>query len=150
MTLRHFEDLDVGEARELGETSVTEDEIVAFAETYDPQRFHTDRDAARETPVGELIASGWHTAAVVMRVLVDGYLDDVAVVAAAGIDDLVWREPVRPGDVLSVSVEVVGLNPWNEERGLVEIHVSARNQEDVLVHERVERVVVLRRDPLDD
>src|SRR5215472_14719866 len=98
---RYFEDYHVGMVGEFGAVTVTAAEIVEFARRYDPQAMHTDAAAA------DLIASGWHTAAMVMRLFVEHYLSKVATLPAPGIDELRWRVPVRPGDRLRVRVSVV-------------------------------------------
>jgi acyl dehydratase len=109
--VRYLEDLEVGDVIELGSTSVTEDEIVAFATRFDPQPFHLDDDAAAASPFGGLIASGWHTCALYMRLLVDGFLGEVASFGSPGMDELRWLRPVRPGDTLHGRYEVVEVRP---------------------------------------
>ncbi|WP_136717272.1 MaoC family dehydratase [Halorientalis salina] len=105
---RYFEDIEVGETYEHGSQSVTKEEIVEFAEEFDPQPFHVDEEAAEESAFGGLAASGWHTAAMCMRLLVEVMDEaDWASQGARGIDALRWIRPVRPGDTLSVEVEVV-------------------------------------------
>jgi acyl dehydratase len=106
--VRYFEDIAVGETHEHGSYLVTEEEIVEFAEQYDPQPFHTDPEAAAESSFGGLAASGWHTAAICMRLLVETMEKaDWASQGARGVDELRWIKPVRPGDSLSVEYEVV-------------------------------------------
>jgi acyl dehydratase len=102
----YFEDIDVGVVGEFGSRRVTRDAIVSFAESFDPQPKHTDEAAAEAGHFGGLIASGWHTAAVCMRLLVDNVFRDWRTVAARGVQ-LEWLEPVRPGDDLSVRFEVL-------------------------------------------
>jgi acyl dehydratase len=106
--VRYFEDIELGETHRHGSYDVTEAEIIEFAEQYDPQPFHTDPEAAEETAFGGLAASGWHTAAMCMRMLVE-LMDeaDWASQGARGADELRWIRPVRPGDTLTVEVEVV-------------------------------------------
>ena len=142
--MQGFDDLAVGDSWSPGAVSVTEAEIVEFAEKYDPQPFHLD-PAAAERHFGGLIASGWHTAALCMRPLAEHVLDEVAVVAAMGIDDLRWHEPVRPGDALSVVVEVAEKRAWSDERGLVGFRLRATNEDGDLVHSRTDLVLVERR-----
>ena len=142
--VRYFEDLSVGDEWDAGVATITEAELLAFAERYDPQAFHTDEQAA-DRHFGGLIASGWHTAAACMRPFVDAVLADLAVVAAIGIDDLRWHAPVRPEDELSVRVCVVGRDGWDETRGRVSFELLARNQDGQLVHSRTDRVLVERR-----
>jgi acyl dehydratase len=104
---RQYGDLSIGERRDLGTHAFTEEGIRTFAERFDPQPIHTDPDAAAAGPFGSVVASGWHTGAVSMRLLVEGYLSEVAVVAGAGLDELRWPTPVRPGDEMAARVEVV-------------------------------------------
>ncbi len=122
----YFEDLSEGEATEFGSYEVTETEIKRFAGQYDPQPFHVDSGAAAESMFGGLIASGWHTAAVCMRLLVDGHLADAASLGAIGVDELRWPNPTRPGDVLSVEFEVLQkrISDSHPERGLVRSQVT--------------------------
>jgi acyl dehydratase len=115
----YFEDVEVGATREYGSYEVTEAEVVEFAEKYDPQPFHTDPEAAAESWFGGLVASGWHTSAMTMRLLVDGYLSESGAMGAIGVDELRWRNPVRPGDVLHIESEVVGKEDWQPGTGLV-------------------------------
>jgi len=106
--VRYFEDIEVGETHRQGSYDVTEEEIIEFAEQYDPQSFHTDPEAAKETAFGGLAASGWHTAAMCMRLLVEAMEDaDWASQGARGVDELRWIRPVRPGDSLTAEYEVV-------------------------------------------
>jgi len=109
--VQHYEDLTVGDQEAFGRREVTREEILTFARQYDPQWFHTDPDrAASESPYGSVIASGWHTAAMTMRLLVDNVLSKAATVGAKGVDDLRWPTPVRPGDTLSCHNEVIETN----------------------------------------
>jgi acyl dehydratase len=100
--LRYFEDYAPGTTYECGSVSIDEASIINFAQQYDPQPFHTDPVAAATGPFGGLIASGWHTAGLVMRLLVDNYLSAEASLGAPGLDELRWPRPVRPGDTLAV------------------------------------------------
>ena len=126
---RWFEDYHVGMVDEFGEASVTAEEIVAFAGRYDPQPMHTDSLA------NGLIASGWHTAAMVMRLFVEHYLSKVATLPAPGIDELRWRVPVRPGDTLRVRVTVVETKRSRSkpDRGVVRSLVEVLNQHGEVV-----------------
>lgn len=108
---RYFEDVAVGETERFGSYEVTRDEIVAFAERWDPQPFHMDEEAAQDSMFGGLVASGWHTACICMRLVVDEFLEDAASMGSPGVDELRWLEPVRPGDVLSARVEVLDKRP---------------------------------------
>lgn len=120
---RYYEDMTVGDRFETGAYEMTAEEIVNFASRYDPQPLHVDEAAARESVFGGLIASGWHTASACMRLLVDD-LHDEAWVAARGLDRLRWIRPVRPGDVLSVAVEVVGKDPEPGPAGVGEVNLD--------------------------
>jgi acyl dehydratase len=122
-----FEDLSVGDTFELGTYDVTEREVREFAERYDPQWFHTDPERARESMFGGLVASGWHTAAMTMRLLVDDFFADSAALGAKGVEELRWRRPVSPGDTLSATVEVVDTEPERPDRGLVRLSITTTN-----------------------
>jgi acyl dehydratase len=98
-----WEDFKVGERAEMGRHTFSEDEIVAFAKQFDPQPFHTDPQAARESAFGGLIASGWHTCAVGMRLMVDQYIGRTVSLGSPGIEDIRWLKPVRAGDTLTYS-----------------------------------------------
>ncbi|WP_225333937.1 MaoC family dehydratase [Halomicrobium urmianum] len=134
--MEYFEDVTVGDAATVGEYEVTAAEIVEFAEGYDPQSIHTDEEAAADSPFGGLIASGWHTAAMTMRLLVDDYYADRAALAATGVDELRFLEPVRPGDTLTAEIEVRETEPWDDDRGLVRSAVrTTAGDETVLTME---------------
>lgn len=136
MEKRYFEEISVHETHELGTWTVSKDEIIAFAEQYDPQPFHIDEMAARESIYGGLIASGWQTVTLTMRTMVDGFLQDVASMGARGIDDLRWSKPVRPGDSVSTRLEVLDKEPIdiNPALGDVRAKTSGTNQDgDVVV-----------------
>ena len=142
----YFEDLAVGDEWTYGEYDVTEDELVDFAEQYDPQWFHTDRErAAAESPYGGLIASGWHTAAMTMRLLVEGFLDDTATMGAKGVDELRWRKPVEPGDTLRIKITVEDTTVDSDSRGTVRLRIDTTNAADELVCSMVGIVMIARR-----
>lgn len=145
--MRYFEDLTVGETQEFGEYHVTREEIVSFAEQYDPQAFHLDESA--ESPFGGLVASGWHTAAMCMRMLVDGPLQDQASMGARGVDELRWRRPVRPGDRLHLRTELVDKRPSESDprRGYVDNSLEGINQNDEVVISWTGLGLVERREP---
>ncbi len=132
---RYFEDYTVGVEQEVGSVGMSESEIIEFANKYDPQDFHTDPEKAAKGPFGGLIASGWHTIAVVMRLLVDSYLDNASSLGSPGIDELRWLAPVRPGNVLTVKAEVVNARRSSSkpDRGLIHTNVEVRNQDGVMV-----------------
>src|SRR5690349_17108641 len=99
--LLHHEDLEIGEPLDCGSRIVTKDEIIAYGRAYDPQPLHVDEEAAKATLVGGLCASGWHTCAMMMRMVADGMLNNVTSLGSPGIDEGRWMTPVRPGDELS-------------------------------------------------
>ena len=99
--MRYWEDFKVGEVEQIGGKRVDQDEIIAFARQYDPQPFHVDEAAAKQSMYGGLIASGWHTCAMVMRMMCDAYMLQSASVGSPGIDNLKWLKPVRPGDTIN-------------------------------------------------
>jgi acyl dehydratase len=133
--LRYFEDFHPGQVIELGSRTVTEAEIIAFARNYDPQYFHTDPAAAAGSVWGGLVASGWHTSSLFMRLLVDGLLHDVASLASPGVDDIRWLRPVRPGDVLHGRITIVEMIPSRRGagRGTCKHLGELFNQRDELV-----------------
>ena len=127
---RYFEDYVGGDVHRFGTIAVEADEMIAFAKRFDPQTMHTDPEAAKHTPFGGLIASGWHTAGLVMRLFVEHFLTHVASLASPGLDELRWLKPVRPGDTLSVRVTVLKTAPSKSkpDRGAVTSFVEAINQ----------------------
>lgn len=128
----YFEDMTVGEQRSFGGYDVTEEEILAFAEQYDPQWFHTDPERASEESVfGGLAASGWHTASMTMRMLVDHHFSDAASYGAVGVDELRWPNPTLPGETLSVTVEVLEKTPSESkpDRGTVRTQLTTANED---------------------
>ena len=142
----YYEDVEVGAVETHGDYEVTREEVLSFAEQYDPQWFHTDPDrAAGESPYGGVIASGWHTAAMTMRLLVESQLADAATVGAKGVDELRWLVPVRPGDTLRIENEVLEKVPERPERGLVRARTRTFNREDEAVFSMIGNVMYLRR-----
>ena len=133
--IRYWEDFTKGETMELGSYEITRDEILEFARRYDPQPFHVDEEAAAAGPFGGLAASGWHTAAVFMRLFVDGILNSTASMGSPGIEELRWTAPVRPGDVLTGRVRVLDSYPSERrpDRGTVVTHCEAVNQDGMVV-----------------
>jgi len=129
---RYFEDYTPGAVYEYGYVTVSEAEILGFARTFDPQPIHTDLEFAAAGPFGGLIASGWHTAGIMMRMLVDHYLSHVASLASPGIDELRWPAPVRPGDSLRLRATIVETRRSRSkpDRGLVRTQVEVINQND--------------------
>lgn len=127
--MRYYEDFTVGECWEFAGVTLTEEEIVAFAERYDPQSFHTDPDEATGSVYGGLVASGWHTIAVTMRTLVEQFLADTATQGSIGVDELRWKAPVRPADTLSITLEIMDKEPYRRSLGLVRGRVLVVNQD---------------------
>lgn len=130
-----FEDFQPGQVFRLGTHVMSESEIVDFAEQFDPQPFHTDVQAAAASPFGGLIASGWHTASVFMRLYVDAVLADSLSMGSPGIEQLRWLHPVRPGDQLTGSFIVESVQPSTRrsDRGTVMFRGEMSNQDDVPV-----------------
>ena len=137
----YWEDLLPGDVHELGSRTVTEEEIVAFARQWDPQPFHVDPEAAKESPFGGLIASGWHTGAMWMRLYVDSLLSGEAGMGSPGIEELRWLAPVRPGDALAGRLTVLDATPSERrpDRGTVRIRGEMVNQDGVTVMSMVSR-----------
>ncbi len=133
--IRYFDDFKPGQAFELGSRTITRESILAFAREYDPQPFHTDEEAAKETIYGGLIASGWQTGALLMRLFWDGLLHECASLGSPGIDELRWVKPVRPGDTLSLRYTVVETAPSRSkpDRGIVRSLCEMRNQDGDVV-----------------
>jgi acyl dehydratase len=133
-TSRWFEDYPVGAVFEFGSLTVSEAEIIAFARQYDPQDMHIDPTLAAEGPFGQVIASGWHTVGLMMRLIVDHFLPKNGL-AAPGIDELRWPRPVCPGDTLRVRVTVLDARRSRSkpDRGLITNFVEVLNQNDEVV-----------------
>ncbi|WP_405783299.1 MaoC family dehydratase [Streptomyces sp. NBC_00859] len=127
---RYFEDYVPDTVHVFGSITLTEQDILEFAGRFDTQSFHTDPAAAQAGPFEGLIASGWHTAAVMMRLYADNYLSKVASLASPGVDEMRWQRPVRPGDTLSVRATVARarLSRSKPDRGLVHTDVEVLNQ----------------------
>jgi len=126
----YFEDFVVGQRVALGSVEVLESEVLEFARRYDPQPFHTDPERARASMYGGLIASGWHTCAMVMRLACDAYLLQAASLGSPGVEKIEWLEPVRPGDRLGAWREVLEARPSRSkpDRGTVYTRLEAQNQ----------------------
>ena len=129
----YFEDFFVNQRFAFGRYTVTRDEIVGFAAQYDPQAFHTDESHPLSTELGGIMASGWHTTAIFMRLAVDAYLGHAAVLTSPGVDELRWLAPVRVGDVISgeATVEHARLSVSKPDRGILTTSVRLWNQEKV-------------------
>ncbi|GAA0655905.1 MaoC family dehydratase [Salarchaeum japonicum] len=133
--MTYYEDYDVGDVEEFGSYTVTKEEILEFAEQFDPQPFHVDEEAAKESPFGGLIASGWHTASLWMKLMVEHHYDDAASLGSPGVEEIQWTEPVRPGDTLSVRLEVAEKRPLESDprRGLLTTDTAMFNGDDEVV-----------------
>lgn len=144
---RYLEDFRPGEVIELGCHRFEKEEIVEFARRFDPQPFHVDEEAANRSSFGGLIASGWHTAAASMRIIVDGLIRGTVSLGSPGIDELRWLRPVRPGDTLSLRAVVVEVVPSRSkpDRGHMLIRYEATNQTGELAMTMVARGIFGRR-----
>jgi acyl dehydratase len=133
-TDRYFEDYTVGATYICGSFTMTEDEIIQFATLYDPQMMHIDRDLAAQGPFGEVIASGWHTIAKTMRLVVENFLPHNGL-AAPGVDELRWPRPVRPGDTLTLhaTIQEARRSRTKPDRGLLHILLELLNQRNEVV-----------------
>jgi len=126
----YWEDFAPGTLEEIGRHTYSEDEIIAFARQFDPQPFHTDPIAARETYYGGLIASGWHTCAIAMRLMVEHYIGRAASAGSPGVENIRWLGPVRPGDTITYRRVILEARPSGSrpELGLVRSRTEALNQ----------------------
>lgn len=145
---RYFEDYIVGAVYEYGYLSVTENDIREYAQRFDPQAIHLDLDVAATGPFGGLIASGWHTGGLMMRLLVDHYLSSVAGLSSPGADEMRWLVPVRPGDMLRLRTRTIEarLSRSKPDRGLVRTELTLLNQEDQIPMRLTAMNLFLRRD----
>ena len=143
----YFEDFAAGQVHELGSHTVSEEEIISFARQWDPQPFHIDPAAAARSVFGGLIASGWHTGAMWMRLYVDSVLGGPSSQGSPGIEELRWLAPVRPGDTLHGRLTVLETTPSERrsDRGTVRIRGEMVNQEEVTVLSMVTRGHFARR-----
>jgi acyl dehydratase len=146
----YFEDLVLGAVFTAGPIILERDDLVAFATRYDPQPQHLDETQAATSVFGELVASGWQTAAITMRLLIDGASPKMANgFVGAGIDQIAWPTPVRPGDALSASSEIVELRPSRSrpDRGLMKLRTTTTNQHGRTVQIITASIIVPRRAP---
>ncbi|WP_411881603.1 MaoC family dehydratase [Polaromonas sp. YR568] len=145
-TLRYLDDLQPGDRFVSGEHTLDEAQITSFARQFDPQPFHLDHEAAKATLFGGLAASGWHTAAITMRLLVgDGLPLAGGIIGAGG--EISWPKPTRPGDVLHVETEVVSVMPSRSrpDRGMVVVRSETRNRHGDVLQQSVYKLVVPRK-----
>lgn len=148
---RHFEDLAVGQRFAAGRVAVDLQAITTFAAAFDPQPFHLEEEAGRASVFGRLVASGWHTMALTMRLLVESELRSAWGLIGLGADELRWPRPVVPGDVLHVEWEVIELRPSSSkpDRGTARLRVTTRNQREEIVLTLVTTILLPRRPPED-
>ena len=144
---RYLEDFAVGQTFGSGRLRIDKERVLAFAAEFDPQPFHLDEAAARHSIFGGLAASGWHTAAVTMRLMIETELKPAGGFIGAGLDECRWPRPVRPGDELRVECEVIEVRPSKSrpEQGLIKLRTTTLNQDDETVLAYVVNMVVLRR-----
>lgn len=142
-----FEDVVPGTMRETGSKTVAAEEIIAFAREFDPQYFHLDAEAARDSMFAGLVASGWHTASMAMRLMVDSFVGDAASVGSPGFDDLRWLQPVRPGDVIRVRSSVLDKTPSQRrpDIGSVRFRTEVLNQRNEVVMSLISIALYRRR-----
>ncbi len=135
MTVHYLEDFAAGQVFNTGRLRVDKDQIFAFARQFDPQPFHIDEEAARHSPFQGLAASGWHTAALTMRLLVDGELKPAGGILGVGFDELSWPRAVRPDDELHAKSEIVEVRPSKSrpDRGMIRVRTTTFNQNDETV-----------------
>jgi acyl dehydratase len=147
MSKYYWDDFTPGWTFESESRSLSAEDIKRFAREYDPQLFHTDQEAAKSTPFGGLIASGWQTCGVMMRLMCDGYLVDSACLGSPGLEELRWLKPVRPGDALRLRAEVLEQTPSQKQpnRGTVKFRWEVLNQNDEVVCSIVGRQLFRRR-----
>jgi acyl dehydratase len=142
---RYFEDYTPGASETHGAEPVLESDIIGFATRFDPQSIHTDAGTAAFGPFNGLIASGWHTASVVMKIMVDSYLNENASLGGIGVDQLRWPAPVRPGDTLSATFSVAEARRSRSkpDRGIVRTDIKAHQQDGIEVL-RMTTISILR------
>ena len=143
----YLEDITVGEKFGTGSLAVEVEKVKAFAAEFDPQPFHLDETAARASLFGGLVASGWHTAALTMRLLVDGEFQPVGGLIGLGVEEVRWPRPVRPGDVLRVESEVLDVRTSKSQpdRGVVKVRNTTFNQNGEPVMVQIANLIVPRR-----
>ncbi len=147
MKEHYFEELAAGQRFVSGRMKIGADDIKRFAREYDPQPFHLDETTAAATRFQGLAASGWHTAALTMRILVDSEFRPAGGILGAGVDQLSWPRPVRPGDELRVESEVIEKRPSKSlpDQGVVKVRVTTLNQNNEPVQVFVANLIVLKR-----
>ena len=151
MAKRYLEDFTVGQTFGSGQLKVDTEQIKAFAAEFDPQPFHLDEDAARDTIFRGLAASGWHTAALTMRFLVESGIEPAGGIVSAGFDEFRWPRPVRPGDELHIESEVLEVRASRSRpnQGLIKVRTTTLNQRDEAVQVQIANLIVPRRQSAD-
>jgi acyl dehydratase len=147
-----FEDFAVGQVFATGKLLVDTDQIKSFAKQFYPQPYHLDEEAARKSPFRGLAASGWHTAALTMRLMVDGDFKPAGGILGVGFDALSWPKPVRPGDELHAKSEVLEVRPSKSrlDRGTIRVRTTTYNQNDEAVQQFTGNLLVPRRNPVSE
>jgi acyl dehydratase len=145
----HWEDFTAGQVAEYGPQTVTAEDIKAFAAEFDPQPMHLDEEAARQSLVGGLCASGWHTCAIMMRIVADGFILDSSSMGATGCEEIKWLAPVRPGDRLCVRMEVLATraSASRPDMGFVNARLDMLNADGVRVMTLTPHLMFGRRSP---
>jgi acyl dehydratase len=149
MKEQYFEDYAIGQIFLTGKHGIDKDQIVTFAKQFDPQFYHLDEEAAKNSPFKGLAASGWHTAAITMRLMVDGEFKPSGGIIGVGFDELSWARPVRPGDQLYVKSEILETRPSKSknDRGAIRVRNTTFNQNDEVVQTFTANLIVPRRTP---
>ena len=147
-----FEDFAVGQVFATGKLLVDTDQIKSFAKQFDPQPYHLDEEAAQKSPFRGLAASGWHTAALTMRLMVDGDFKPAGGILGVGFDALSWPKPVRPGDELHAKSEILEVRPSKSrpDRGTIRVRTTTYNQNDEAVQQFTGNLLVPRRNPVSE
>ena len=147
MTTLTFEDFPPGRFGSFGPRHVTREEILAFATEFDPQPMHLDEEAAKQSLLGGLSASGWHLCSIMMRMMVDGFIGHAASLGSPGVNEVRWLAPLRPGDDLMLDVDVTEARPSRSrpETGIVMFRCTVRNAAGLVLCEMVSPIMVGRR-----
>ncbi|MBK3732854.1 dehydratase [Azospirillum brasilense] len=150
--MRYLDDLTPGDRFTGGPATVTEEDIVAFARQFDPQPFHLDPEAARDSVFGGLAASGWHTAGLTMRMIVTGDGALAGGFVGMGVEDIRWPLPTRPGDALRIESEVleVRVSAKRPDRGIARVRTTTFNQDGAIVQQMTANLLVPRRPGADE
>jgi acyl dehydratase len=147
MSLLYWEDFGAGSVAHYVPRTIMREEILAFAAEFDPQPMHADEEAARATMLGGLVASGWHTCAIAMRMMADGFVLKSASMGSPGVEEVRWLRPVRPGDSLTLRARVVETRPSGSRpgMGLIKFHYEMLDQSDNCVMTLVSTMMIARR-----